>query len=301
MEVVRDAGAQGVVVADLTSLAEKAVVILGELAEADRAATRELAGGAGGAACRADVAVLGDEGLYEGVERRVGAAQRRNDQPSDRAEVRQIELRAECGGNLGVGNEVRSTTTRVLVVGEFRSGKALRIDDPRSLERSQLQLRIAAGTGRAGLDRIEGARRLGGVRVAIAAVEEDRRRRREGQLSELFLRLEAVRRKRAVVVRLQRPRVIGLVVRTIEEKAVTEDRAPEVDRAPGTILGEGQVLRPHLVGYEAVPEDLITDLAGELVRARLADRVDQEAAGAVEVDRLGAAFDHVDLGDVVRV
>ena len=38
----------------------------------------------------------------------------------------------------------------------------------------------------------------------------------------------------------------------------------------------------------------------EALVARLADRVDREAAGAVEVDRVGAALDHRHLVDVVR-
>ncbi len=47
-------------------------------------------------------------------------------------------------------------------------------------------------------------------------------------------------------------------------------------------------------------EHLVLGLAGEPVRAGLADGVDLEAAGAEEVDRVGATLDDVDRGDVVR-
>ena len=46
-------------------------------------------------------------------------------------------------------------------------------------------------------------------------------------------------------------------------------------------------------------ENLVFDLARVLVRSRLAHGIDQEAAGAVEVDCLRASLDDVDLSNVV--
>ena len=60
-------------------------------------------------------------------------------------------------------------------------------------------------------------------------------------------------------------------------------------------MGAARQVRGHARRLE-----LVAELAVELAGPGLADRVDREAAGAVEVDGAGAALDDRDLGDVVR-
>src|SRR5205807_6256492 len=85
------------------------------------------------------------------------------------------------------------------------------------------------------------------------------------------------------------------------EQTIRNDRTADVRIRPVALLVERQELASALFGYEVRSAHLIAGLAAVLVRPRLADGVDLEAAGSVEVDRLGAAADDGDLGDVVIV
>src|SRR5206468_2815286 len=109
----------------------------------------------------------------------------------------------------------------IAVVRELEGGVALRIDDPRGLQSADLQEGLGARAGGGGAERSK--RVAGGVdamRVAVAAVDQPRRRRGEGELSELLVALALELREGAVEILL----VVALrdrpVVRAVEVEAI---------------------------------------------------------------------------------
>ena len=139
------------------------------------------------------------------------------------------------------------------------------------------------------------------MRVAVAAVEQQRRSRRKRQLPEFVCALQLILRQSAIRVVLIRPREVGAIVRTVEEEAVGQNRSAEVHRSPRTVLLIGEDLRATLRGDEVSVQCLVAHFAGEFLRTGFRDGVDQETARAVEVRCLCAAADDGDLLDVVIV
>ena len=97
-----------------------------------------------------------------------------------------------------------------------------------------------------------------------------------------------------------------LVVRPVEEELVLHRGSTDVGVRvhPALVIAcrdrRGRALARDELGAHGRRLVPLAHFAGELARARLADRVHREAAGAVEVDRARPALDDGDLGDVVR-
>ena len=142
MQIVRDGAAECVVVRTLTRLAVEAVVIARELPESNRASAGDDAGSAaksGLSVRRANVSILRDEGLHERALRGVRSTRRRNDETTERGELRDVEMRSlRIRGN-DTRDDVRALDSRILEVVELQRREALRVDDPRRIERSDLQ------------------------------------------------------------------------------------------------------------------------------------------------------------------
>ena len=138
------------------------------------------------------------------------------------------------------------------------------------------------------------------MRVAVADVDQDRARRREGQFPESFVADAFVLGQLSILVGPVVTGVLRAVVGAVEIQLVRDNRTAGVDGEPGPVLfvprGTGPLQRRHHVARAQLPGQL----AGEAIRARLADRVDAEPARAIEVDRARAAADGRDLGDVMR-
>ena len=104
---------------------------------------------------------------------------------------------------------------------------------------------------------------VGALRVAIAGVEQDGARRREGQLAEVLVALLLVLGQLAVVVGAVVALHVGPVVRAVEEELARKDRSADVDGDPVAIL---LVARAAAV-VESAPScwrlELEADLAGE--------------------------------------
>src|SRR6266571_5252759 len=107
------------------------------------------------------------------------------------------------------------TAARVAEVSEAERGEALRAGDPRAFQRSDLQLRVEACAGGGGLCRTEGSCVLDAMGVAVAAVDQPRRRRRPGQLPEFFVAGVPVAGQSTVEIRLTGLRVDRMIVRAV--------------------------------------------------------------------------------------
>ena len=151
-------------------------------------------------------------------------------------------------------------------------------DHPRSVGGRDLLPDVRAGAGRRRRIRQEQVALVDALRVAVAAVDQDRVRRRERQLAEAFVARALVFRQLAVQVRPVVPLVLGTVVRAVEVEVIREDRAAGVRDDPAAIRlvardGAARERRRH-----ARVLQLVAELPGVLRGARLADRIDREAA-----------------------
>ena len=138
------------------------------------------------------------------------------------------------------------------------------------------------------------------LRLAVAAVQEQRAGRRDRDLAEAFVARPLVRRKVAVEVGAVVARVLRPVVRRVEVDLVGDHRAAEVTGEPGAILLVARQAAALEVRRHRAALELPADLAGVAVRAGLADGIDRKSAGTIEVDRSRRAPDRGDLFDVVR-
>ena len=174
------------------------------------------------------------------------------------------------------------------------------VDDPGRVHRADVQPGLGARARRRRRIRAEPLARVEAMRVAIAAVDEDRMGRLDRDLPVAFVARAVVIGQRPVEVRPVAAADLRPVVRRVEEHLVLDHRPAAVEVEPAV---HGVVLRRvvvHGLGRHAGVLELVADLAAEAVGAGPADRVDQEAAGPIELRGLRAAANDGDLRDVVR-
>ena len=247
-----------------------------------------------------DVAVAIDEWLHEGVVRRLAGDEGRHRQEALRIERVRVEPGAGSGADVDVGDVVRPAHGLVDEVVVLEGQQAARVDDPRAFHDADLLLGFGARSGCRRRVRGKECARVLAFGGAVAEVQEHRAHGRERDLAEAFVPHALVRRQLAVLVGAVLARVLRAVVRPVEKQLVRQDRAADAPDEPGAILLVARRATALQVGGHVVVLELITDLAGIPVRARLADRVDREAARAIEVHRPGAGLGRGDLRDVVR-
>ena len=281
------------VVADLSRLAEEIVVVEKRAAVAG--------GAAAGDRSVEVVAVTVDQRLDEVVVRRLPRDRQRHGEQTQLVQIAEIQARTGSRADRDVRDVVRTAVRQEREVGELARHVAPVVDDPGGLDDPDLLAVLGAASGACrGVGRVIRRARVDALRTAVTAVDQDRTRRRERELAEPFVPGALVLRESAVQVRARVPRVLGPVVRTVEEQAILEDRSSDVRIEPAAVRLVPRLRAAREVGRHVLGLKLIAELTGIPARSRLADRVDRETARPIEVHRAGTALDDRDLRDVVR-
>ena len=256
---------------------------------------------AGLLACRrGHVSVAIDIGLDERVVRRLVRDRRRHREQSKLIESVDIEPRADVARRFHRGDVVGTTERVKIEAGELERHVLGRVDDPRSFSREDRLPELIARPCRRRRGLAEQVAAVEAMGISIAEVDQDRIVRCEGQLAEAFVTLPLVRGQRAVVVGAVLARVLGPVVRSVEEQLFLEDRTAAVEGEPLAILFVTRAALGDQARHHVAALVLVSHLAAVAVGAGLARGVDRESTGAVEIDRPRAPLDRRDLRDVVR-
>ena len=290
------------VVADLARVAEE-VVAIERAAETDEAAARQGAGRRAVARRHqgrgAGVAVPIHERRHERVDGGIGADLGHREQP-DLVQVGDVEVRPDRVRDGDVGGVVGDAGGLQRKVRVLEVQVARRIDDPRAVRGADLLTRLVPGTGCGRLELAEERAGIFPLRVPIARVDQRRMGRRQRELAETLVPDAGVVRQLTIHVRAVLTVLFRTVVRSEEEQVVLEDGPADVRLGPAAIQLVAREAAVVQLCRHVVVLQLVADLSRERARARLAHRVDREAAGADEINGPRAPLDDRHLCDVVR-